>query len=212
MFKGIFPIACYEAILTDDFSALKDFSKKLKYKDALSNETCDTTLVGSSHNRVLEHPDLSYIKKVLEYHFKDFKDNYLTLPPEIDTIVTTSWFARIRKGGRIHNHNHTNSWYSGLLYFDDDYTDAAPLALENPLAVFNHFDMPPDDAPHSKNFLYEIIPQPNKIFFFPSYLKHVSGIQKADKARYSLAWNIYPKGKIGHYDSDSYLDTKWLSS
>lgn len=209
MFKGIFPISCYEAILTDDFSKLKDFSKKIDYRDALSDEH-KSSLVSSSHNRVLEHPDLSYIKKVLMYHFNHFKNNYLTLSCT-DTCVTTSWFARIKKGGSIHNHNHTNSWYSGLLYFDDDYTDAAPLALENPLAVFNHFDMSPDGN-LSPDFLYEIIPQPNKIFFFPSYLKHVSGIQKADKTRYSLAWNIYPKGKVGHDDSDSYLDTKWLSS
>ena len=58
MFKGIFPIKCYETILTDDFSKLKDFARNSKYKDALTNEMDDQTLVGSTDNRILEHPDL----------------------------------------------------------------------------------------------------------------------------------------------------------
>lgn len=215
MFKGIFPIACYETILTDDFSKLKDFARKLEYKDALNNEYKSSLTAASHNNRVLEHPDLSYIKKTLMFHFNYFKETCLTLAShtKTDTCITTSWFARIKKGGRIHNHNHCNSWYSGLLYFDDDYTGAAPLALENPLAVFSHFDVNSESESTScPNIFYEIIPQPNKIFFFPSYLKHMSAVQKGDKTRYSLAWNIYPTGNIGHDDSDSYLDTKWLSS
>lgn len=216
MFKGIFPIACYETILTDDFSKLKDFARNVEYRDAMPNQPeVETSLTGASHNRVLEHPDLSYIKKTLMFHFNYFKDTCLTLAShdKVDTCITTSWFARIKKGGKIHNHNHCNSWYSGLLYFDDDYTNAAPLALENPIAVFNHFDTNNDsDVSSCPDVFYEVIPQPNKIFFFPSYLKHMSATQKGDKTRYSLAWNIYPKGKIGHDDSDSYFDTRWLSS
>ena len=37
MFKGLFPIKCYEAILSDDFSKLKDFVKEVKFKDAFTN-------------------------------------------------------------------------------------------------------------------------------------------------------------------------------
>ena len=210
MFKGIFPIACYETILTDDFSKLKDFARNAEYRDAMPNQNeVGTSLTGASHNRVLEHPDLSYIKKTLMFHFNYFKDTCLTLAShdKVDTCITTSWFARLKKGGKIHHHNHCNSWYSCLLYFDDDYTGATPLKLENPLFVFNHFDI--EEEPDS---FYRVIPEPNKIFFFPSYLKHMSDVQIEDKTRYSLAWNIYPKGKIGHDDSDSYFDTKWLSS
>ena len=218
MFKGIHPVKCFETILTDDFSILKDFRKKVRYKDAHTNEYEKDgdveSIVASSYNRILEHPDLIYVKKTLMYHFDVFMYNFLKVAPEISTTITTSWFARIKKGGAIHNHNHTNSWYSGLLYFDDDYTGAAPLALENPTHVFSHFDMIAlnDQAQYRQNAYYEVIPQPNKLFFFPSYIKHMSGVQLADKTRYSLAWNIYPKGKIGLNNSDSYLDTKWLSS
>ena len=207
MFKGIFPIKCYETILTDDFSKLKDFARNSKYKDALTNEMDDQTLVGSTDNRILEHPDLYYIKKTLMYHFNKFINSISLIPPYTTNIITTSWIARIKQGGFIHNHNHCNSWYSGLLYFDDDYTGATPLKLENPLYVFNHFDI--EEEPDS---FYSIIPEPNKIFFFPSYLKHMSDVQTGDKTRYSLAWNIYPDGNLGRSDSDSYLETKWLSS
>ena len=207
MFKGIFPIKCYETILTDDFSKLKDFARDAKYKDALTNEWDDQTLVGSTDNRILEHPDLYYIKKTLMYHFNKFINSVSLIPPATTNIITTSWIARIKKGGFIHNHNHCNSWYSGLLYFDDDYTGATPLKLENPLFVFNHFDI--DEEPDA---FYRIIPEPNKIFFFPSYLKHMSDVQTEDTTRYSLAWNIYPDGYLGRSDSDSYLETRWLSS
>ena len=93
MFKGIFPISCYETILTDDFSKLKDFSRKVEYRDALNNEY-KSSLAGASNNmRVLEHPDLIYIKKTLMFHFNYFKDNHLTLAShtKTDTCITTSW-------------------------------------------------------------------------------------------------------------------------
>ena len=53
MFKGIFPIACYETILTDDFSKLKDFARNVEYRDAVPNQNeVDTSLAGASQNRV----------------------------------------------------------------------------------------------------------------------------------------------------------------
>ena len=212
MFRAIFPINWYEAILSDDFSKLHDFKKEIRATDWLNGIVNNKEgSVGSSHNRILEHPDLYYIKKTLMYHFNDFIHSFCGVPYETDNCITTSWLVRIKKGGRVHHHNHTNSWYSGLLYFDDDYTGAVPLSLENPYAAFNNFNVDMDNT-FSPDGYYEVIPQPNKIFFFPSYLKHMSAVQTGDKPRYTLAWNIYPKGKLGASDSDSYLDTKWLNS
>ena len=47
----------------------------------------------------------------------------------------------------------------------------------------------------------QIFPQKNLLILFPSYLYHKITYNNSDKARYSLAFNISPVGKIGCDDS-----------
>ncbi len=50
---------------------------------------------------------------------------------------------------------------------------------------------------------WEIPPEHKKLILFPSYLVHKIGKQKADKPRYSLAFNIVPIAPYGVADSQA---------
>ena len=158
--------------------------------------------------RLLELPTLRGVKKTLNLHFEYFLKE-LGLPEQKFKMIT-SWLSEIRDGGQIHFHNHTNSWFSGVLYFDDDYTDAAPLNLQNPLSNFCFFDIPSPTRWNEKNS-HTIYPSPNLLVFFPSYINHQSKIHKG-KTRHSLAFNYFPVGSIGMSGLDSHLNTEWLNS
>ena len=117
----------------------------------------------------------------------------------------------IKQGGNIFPHRHLNSWFSGLLYFDNDYTNATHLQLENPNSSKSSLWIEMHDV-YQIDKTHHIIPRPNLLVFFPSYLRHFSKIHTEEKARYSLAFNMFPTGELGQAAIDSHMNTKWLNS
>jgi hypothetical protein len=48
---------------------------------------------------------------------------------------------------------------------------------------------------------WEITPKKNLMIIFPSYLFHKVNTHISNENRYSLAFNLFPKGNIGKNDS-----------
>ena len=126
--------------------------------------------------------------------------------------MTTSWITQNFTGKEMNRHNHLNSSWSAVLYFDKVDEQHAPLCFENPLLPFTTIG--PFDYSTQKNLFncedYTVPPEERRIIFFPSYLVHKhreyipTGIP-----RKSLACNFFPIGKYGIHDST--LDTNWLA-
>ena len=201
-----FPLPIYEKTLQDDFSILEGY-KNYGVMDSDDGYANTTNLCPV---RVLELPELYGVKETINWHFGEFLSE-LGIQKDKDFVMTTSWFVCIKQGGQVHTHNHTNCWFSGLLYFDLDYTDAVALQLQNPHSLNSLFavEMNEEWMTSSAHVIY---PSHNLLVFFPSHLNHKSNIQTNIKPRYSLAFNFFPKGKVGDIGSDSYLDTAWLNS
>ena len=115
--------------------------------------------------------------------------------------VSTSWYTKVTNGGSSQYHHHKNSFYSGVLYFGQYHPeDEGFLYLLNPLEKYSDFFIKPNKSNPLNTHLTIIPPESNKIIFFPSYLSHKIGEFKGD-VRYSLAFNIVPKGEYGDGDS-----------
>ncbi len=122
---------------------------------------------------------------------------------------TTSWLTRLRKGDKIQEHVHKNCEFSGVLYFDDDYTGQTPLQFVNPLRHLTQFH---DAFAKPSGYVNDWTLEPKKglVIFFPSFIYHYALESESDKERRSLAFNLAPKGQYGN--GDSTMDTQWLSS
>lgn len=200
----MFSVPLYRSILREDTSALN------KYKDNMLDQGEGSFMSNEFPPRLLTHPDLKHIKDGIMIHFRKFMYEALGVNQETDAIFTTSWLAALDKGGYVHSHSHANCWFSGLLYFDDNYTGSVPLHLQDPKATQSSIIV--ETKRYNVGHPVSIQPEPNLLIFFPSYIVHSSEAQMSDERRWSLAFNLYPKGKIGEELTDSYFDTKWLSS
>ena len=202
-----FPTPIYERTVQDDFSILNDYKT---YGSINTDEGWKTVHITTMCPvRILELPELIGVKRTINVHFAEFLRELGV--ENTSFVMTTSWITRLLENRHIHSHNHTNSWFSGLLYFDGDYTDAVPLLLQRPQALFSSFSIPMyDEWNHAVG--HTITPSHNKLVFFPSYLTHKTEANISKNIRYSLAFNFFPKGKLGNISQDSYLDTEWLNS
>ena len=154
-------------------------------------------------NILNDYPNLA--KKILDLFHTYMREVGITT----NFSLTTSWLVEVNKGDFIHTHKHKNCEFSGVLYYDDDYTDQAPLEFANPLFDLTSF--------HDTNARYngythdwQLPPEKNLIVFFPSYINHYGNRNTTDKPRRSLAFNLAPSGKYGA--GDSTMDTRWLNS
>ena len=154
--------------------------------------------------RILEkHPELKdkILDKFFDYVSAIGFDN-------LNCVITTSWLTRLDKGQAVDPHRHENCMYSGILYFDDDYSEAPPLLIHNPFRAFSSFNVE-DSVSNGFNGDFALPPAPKLLAFFPSYLAHSVQATTSDEPRRSMAFNLHPTGFIG--DGDSTLNTRWLS-
>lgn len=149
----------------------------------------------TKHKNVLgDHPEIAeYIRdKCLSFVID-------TMKYQCDIQFSSSWLARTYKGGSCLQHSHTNSWYSGIVYFGAYDEDSAPIVFYNPL--YNCISPEPFEYNYFNSNSWEVKPKTNMMLMFPSCVQHKVLLHKTDTKRYALAFNIMPKGPVGHDDS-----------
>ena len=143
--------------------------------------------------------------------FQDYSYNILKLNNNF--TISTSWFTRMKPYQTCAMHQHHNSFYSGLYYFDDYEDNSGNIRFFDPLIRFNSFFMISDKSADLNLYnskTWDIQPKKNMLIFFPSYLEHSILDNKSKRPRHSLAFNLIPIGKYG--SSDSTYDTEWFKS
>tara|TARA_Y100000004_G_C8891620_1_gene402314 strand:- start:449 stop:1012 length:564 start_codon:yes stop_codon:yes gene_type:complete len=143
-----------------------------------------------------EYPD---IHNQIIKEFYRFKNDVLKLST-VNFKITTSWMTRTNKNESSHFHNHKNSYYSGVLYFED--YDSGNLIFKTILNNLSGMYVgAPDESTSERHETFYIQPRKNLVVFFPSYLEHKIDTYTGDSLRYSLAFNIHPVGIYGDGDS-----------
>ena len=190
----LFPKVCALYNLEEDISELNQL-KTFKYRSAEPNNLVQST----EDISVLNH--FPKVKSILINKFYDFKDNVLKMT-STNFKISTSWGTKVEPRGRSYSHNHRNSYYSGILYWED--FDGARLEFED---YNNHGLMVMPEEWNEYNYhQFHINTVKNSLFLFPSELYHRITTNMSDQTRYSLAFNLWPVGKLGNSDSSVYVD------
>jgi len=178
----------------DDLQQLNQKAKNEKYVDV--EEIYSTKISKSLY--VLD--SLDNIKKIILDKFLNINNTYFKY--DNDFKITTSWFTKSIKNNIGDYHNHGNNFYSGIYYIDVDddtgdieFSDFTPSSFDLNTTEFN--------IDNSKS--WRVKPENDLIIFFPSEMYHKIHLNKSEKNRYSLAFNIFPIGRIGW--SDNIIDT-----
>jgi uncharacterized protein (TIGR02466 family) len=194
----VFPSVISAVKISED---LTEFWNTVQTVDFFRSNADDTHLVYSSKNMNILN-DHKEIKRLLINYFYEFKNKILRLE-STDFDITTSWITKTETGGFCQYHCHRNSYYSGVLYNDDtDHRDSGNLLFtdsgvkEESILINEPLEW---NILNSKRIVIE--PEKNLLILFPSNLRHRISKYTGKNIRYSLAFNLFPIGKIGNGDS-----------
>lgn len=154
----------------------------------------------SKDKYVLENPELVNLKEHILDCVNEFTFGELKIAKNIEFYITNSWTTKHKKFDWAQPHAHTNSLLSGVFYFQVD-EKSGKLWFQKESNHYTTFPMHIDLDVTEYNILnskgWAFTPKNNQLYLFPPWLKHNVNNNESDELRYSLAFNIYLKGKIG---------------
>jgi len=144
-------------------------------------------------------------KNIILNYFNNYKNNILKLSTT-EFEITTSWVTKTEMNGHSEFHNHGNSIYSGIFYFDECQSGGNLEFVNYNLSAIQLNDPIENNIFNSNSF--KVTPQKNLLIIFPSNLFHRVTHYVSNKPRYSLAFNLFPVNVIS--SADSLLNIKLL--
>ena len=196
MSETIYPIfssPVYAKVIGESLDNIFDSLKEQPFEEG----NLDGTFTSKSKKIVDKFPKL---KKIILREFNYFKNTYLRYD-STDFSITTSWITKCVSNSQSYIHNHKNCVYSGILYFQN-LEGVGNLQFNND--NINPQSIMLNDATEHNFYnsqIWTIEPQKNLVVIFPSYLFHKITKHCSKEDRYSLAFNLFPKGKFGRNDS-----------
>ena len=168
---------------------LKDFKWTLRFAQAgEGNAYCNTNFT-----LLDKYP---FLKKKLEPCIQHHIQNILK--QQTNYRITTSWATRIDPTGYGKIHHHNNAWLSGVYYPDEH--ESFQISFHSPKHS-QWFD-PPVESNINNSSTWTLPIKTNTVVIFPSLLSHELLPNKSNKIRYSIAFNVLPKGHLGGTGSD----------
>ena len=198
---------------TDELKDIKDFSASNESanvrEDAYNVDELIVTPDGGGKRVLEKYPR---VRDILLDKFDFVCQNYLGFKKK-KYIITTSWITFTPEGGSSQTHNHRNSFWSGVYYFQDEYPEgSSSIQFSNPITPLSDYCYSAYDIEKFNHYNCEswgFLPEPKQLLLFPSYLKHRVMKNNSNKVRHSLAFNIVPIGRWGECDSS--YDQAWTT-
>ena len=202
-----------------------DTSELLTHNEfTISNKTRKKNeVVPRNQDAVLNHGQQSYSdQRILEKYPRTKQillNEFTSVAEEINQYakrkyaITTSWITLCQKGDGSQLHNHKNSFWSGVYYFQEEYPEGTGgIMFDNPNAdrydfSYGMVDIKRQNEINSMSCIFG--PSPKLLILFPSYLRHQVLVHNNDKPRSSLAFNVVPLGQWGEHDSS--YDQAWVT-
>jgi uncharacterized protein (TIGR02466 family) len=194
----LFPTPVFTTMIPLEFSKVVPWL----FKQEMLSEEVDSPNYGerSKNSYVLEEPEAidlkSYILgltsqygKLLGYDYESYR-------------FGQSWVSYKHPGQHHTMHSHPNSLISGVFYFGEP-TDKTPAIKFHKFAGgFNVSYLSPKFVKDKRELKYSqtefsIEFTPGLLLLFPSYLHHSVPLNKTDKTRCSLAFNVVPTVGLG---------------
>jgi uncharacterized protein (TIGR02466 family) len=140
--------------------------------------------------------DLSFLKKKIEPHIKNYLYNILSL--KMDYKFLNSWATRASHNEHDERHVHRNTFLSGV-YYPLGNKDFKIKFYRNKSDFWN-IEKKENNFFNTREIILNIV-EDNTLLLFPSDLEHSIVKNNSETTRYSIAFNINPKGYIGENDT-----------
>ncbi len=134
-------------------------------------------------------------KELISEHVNNYLYNILEVEESFKYVYSDSWFVKMNTGGCSLDHDHPNSLYSGIYYFDTEYTNAIHFKLPS---ISTGINISRHTIKYKRINQYNcksinITPESGTIILFPSNLYHSVDPNTSSRDRYTFAFNILPR-------------------
>jgi uncharacterized protein (TIGR02466 family) len=191
----IFPEAVvYSTILDIDSDNILNYCKNLNFNYTKSSLRKEGDCCISDKFNVFD--DLNQLQNKIEEHIKNYL--YKVMSYKMDFKFVNSWATKANVNGFSPRHFHSNTFLTGVYYPKGHKEYKIKFYKKNEsfwnIEVDNYNDF------NGITMTY-IIEKDSTLLLFPSDVGHSIETNSSNTDRYSIAFNINPKGFIGSSDS-----------
>ena len=156
----------------------------------------------SLNNKVLNLKEFKKIKELIEIHIKKYTHDILEISKELNFYITRSWIIKRDKAGlKSLCHQHTNSFFTGVLYLNlDEGKDS--IIFEKP-DYYSHIKYDFENPNIYNQIRVNFFPKKNDLLIFDARLLHQIGPHLTTNPRICLAFEIIAKGAFGNKNNSA---------
>jgi len=199
----LFAIPLYQSKIDSVSQEDIDFIKSLSY-ERMPADNGDYTV----SKNILDIPQLCSLKALIQQQIDHFVYEILDCDKNVKFEIQNSWANRHGKLDFAGSHRHSNSLISGVFYLEVA-QDTGAIVFQKDKSYYNlwtdtvevGFNYQTHEDQTRLNVFnadaWGIYPKQNEIVLFPSLLYHSVSENTSDKIRYSLAFNVFPRGNLG---------------
>ena len=165
----------------------------LKFKEEKFRRlTTGSASIGLDLNILKRYENLNKeISKAVDATLKE-----ILMLKNINYRIYSSWLTKAEPETSSASHTHMNSWLSGVYYPKGDAGFSIRFSNENAHVFYTQ----PTEYNLFNSTGWTICPEDNYLILFFSQLRHKLMPNLSTKDRFSLAFNILPKGEFGDID------------
>jgi uncharacterized protein (TIGR02466 family) len=183
---------CSNALFIYTLDIKEDLTLKFK-EEKFKSIVAGSALMGEDLNILKKYENLNKeIRKAVDATLKK-----ILMLKNINYRIFSSWLTKTKPEGFSDSHAHSNSWLSGVYYPKGDPGFSIKFFYDNRRT----FSTPPTKYNVYNSTDWTIVPQDNFLILCFSQLRHQLMPNRSTKDRFSLAFNILPRGKFGTSDS-----------
>jgi uncharacterized protein (TIGR02466 family) len=193
----LYAVPLYQTNLNELDPAIKQFLITQVY-ERMPSGNGDYTV----NKNILDTTECQTLRDQIQCHIEHFLFDQLQVSKNIKLEIQNSWVNRHAQGDYAHAHYHRNSVVSGCYYLDT-VPDSGEIVFQKDKCFNNLFDttvdMGFDNAMNIFNSTYwPVRPTTGDLLLFPSHLAHSVTPNNTNQLRYSLAFNVFPRGNLGN--------------
>jgi len=148
----------------------------------------------SFESKILDLLEFATIKNEVTLAFKNYLDTIIVPKNDVEVGITQSWINWTENGQAHHEHNHSNSYLSAVVYLEAYEEDKITFATRE----YKQLDIETKEPSIHNATSWWVGVETGDIVIFPSKLLHyVEPREDLQGTRISLAVNMIPRGKIG---------------
>ena len=196
MIKDLFAVPFLNTDLNLNLDELVKFSFETREEDKEGRTFSNRGLGGWQSNNLKDKPNcINILQQHIINNVVDLQKKY-SIKKEARPVIDNLWININEKGNSNLIHIHPGCFFSGVFYVQCDEKLSSKLVFFHPaydLMQYDWHDRFYDKYVENNSPMWRVVPKPNSLILFPSWLQHSVEANPSTETRISISFNIQLK-------------------